>query len=47
MGSEEAATRAELDSGLVGHKSPFWKMVESRFNGGFPPDGVDGITFAD
>jgi hypothetical protein len=47
LSSEEAATRAELDAGLVGHKSPFWKMVESRFNSGFPPEGVDGMTFAD
>jgi hypothetical protein len=22
-------------------------MVESRFNSGFPPDGVDGMTFSD
>jgi hypothetical protein len=47
LSSEEAATRAELDAGLVGHKSPFWKMVESRFNSGFPPEGVDGMAFAD
>jgi len=37
--SEQSATRAELDTGLVGHRSPFWQMVENRFNEGFPPDG--------
>ena len=45
--SEESATRAELDAGLVGHNSPFWKIVESSFNEGFPCDGTDGMTFAD
>jgi len=45
--SEQTITRAELDAGLVGHNSPFWKMVESRFNSGFLPDGVDGIAHAD
>ncbi len=45
--SEQTITHAELDAGLVGHNSPFWKMVESRFNTGFQPDGVDGITHAD
>jgi hypothetical protein len=47
MGSKEAATHAELDASLVGHKLPFWKMVEFWFNSRFPPDGVDGMTFAD
>lgn len=46
MTSEEAATRAELDAGLVGHKSPFWQLVHLRFNEGFPPDSTDGPTFA-
>jgi len=45
--SEESATCAELDAGLVGHKSPFWRMVESRFNEGFPPESTDGMTFGD
>ncbi len=45
--SEETTTHAELDAGLVGHKSVFWKMVECRFDEGFPPDGVDGMTFAE
>ncbi len=45
--SEDTVSRAELDAGLVGNNSPFWKMVESRFNTGFPPDGVDGIAHAD
>ncbi len=47
MRSEDTVCRAELDAGLVGNNSPFWKMVESRFNTGFPPDGVDGIAHAD
>jgi hypothetical protein len=47
ISSEEAAARAELDAGLVGHNSPFWSMVEARFNGGFPSEGVDGVTFVD
>ena len=45
--SEDSSTRTELDAGLVGHKSPFWKMVEARFNEGFPPDSIDGMTFGD
>jgi hypothetical protein len=45
--SEDTCTRAELDAGLVGHKSQFWTMVESCFNEGFPPDSVDGMTFGD
>jgi hypothetical protein len=28
--SEQAATHAELDAGLLGHRSPFWQMVENR-----------------
>ncbi len=31
--SEESATRAELDAGLVGHNSPFWKIVEMEGGG--------------
>jgi hypothetical protein len=45
--SEESATCAELDAGVVGYKSLFWTMAENRFNEGFPPEGVDGMTFAD
>ncbi len=45
--SEQSATQAELDTGKVGHRSPFWQMVENHFNEGFPPDGVDGRTFGD
>jgi hypothetical protein len=40
--SEDTCTLAELDAGLVGHKSQFWTMVEYCFNEGFPPDSVDG-----
>jgi hypothetical protein len=47
LSSKEAAIYAELNDGLVGHKSLFWKMVESSFNSGFPPQGVDGMTCAD
>jgi hypothetical protein len=47
MHSEESATHAELDAGVVGHKSPFWQLVESRFNNGFLPDGTDGQADAD
>jgi hypothetical protein len=47
MRSEEAATCAELDAGLVGHNTPFWRMVETRFYGGFPSEVVDGMTFGD
>ncbi len=45
--SEPTVTHAELNAGLVGHNSPFWKMVESRFNTGFEHDGVDGIAYTD
>jgi hypothetical protein len=47
LSSEDSSTRADLDAGLIGYKSPFWKAVEQRFNHGFPPDGVDGTAFAD
>ena len=45
--SEQSANHAELDTGLAGHRSPFWQMVENRFNEGFPLDGVAGRTFGD
>jgi hypothetical protein len=45
ISSEDSSTCAELDAGLVGHKSQFWRMVESRFNEGFPPESADGMTF--
>jgi hypothetical protein len=45
--SEESAMRAELDAELVGHNSPFWRIVEARFNEGFPSDGANGMAFAD
>ena len=45
--SEDTVSCVELDAGLVGNNSPFWKMVESRFNSSFLPDEVDGITHAD
>ncbi len=45
--SKESATCAELDAGVVGHKSQFWKLMESRFNDGFLPDGTDGQAYAD
>ncbi len=47
MRSEEAALHAELDAGLLGHNSPFWRMVEARFNRGLPLEGVDWMTFGD
>jgi hypothetical protein len=43
--SEDSSTRTELDAGLVGHKLQFWNMVEARFNEGFPPDSIHGMTF--
>jgi hypothetical protein len=43
--SEDTSTQAELDAGLVQHKSQYWSMVESHFNEGFPPDSIDGMTF--
>jgi hypothetical protein len=45
--SKESATRAELNAGLAGYNSPFWRIVEARFNEGFPSDGADGMAFAD
>jgi hypothetical protein len=45
ISSEDSSTRAELDAGLVGHKSQFWRLVESHFNEGFPPESADGMTF--
>ena len=47
ISSEDSSTRAELDAGLVGHKSQFWRMVESRFNERFPPESVDEMMFGD
>lgn len=35
--SEDAASHAELDAGLVGHHSSFWQLVHVRFHEGFPP----------
>jgi hypothetical protein len=45
--SEDIVSCAELDAGWVGYNSPFWKMMESRFNSSFQPDEVDGIANAD
>jgi len=45
--SEDTATRTELDAGVIGHNSQFWKLVESHFNSGFPSDGVDGQKYPD
>jgi hypothetical protein len=45
MMSEEAATHAELEAGLVGHKSPFWQLVHLRFNEGFPPDSNKYLSY--
>ncbi len=39
--------RLALDSGAVGANSQFWKLVEERFNRGFPNNSVDGPLFAD
>jgi hypothetical protein len=44
--SEQCATRAKLDAGLVSSKSVFWVTVAKRIEG-FPSDGPDGMTFAD
>ena len=43
----EDASRADLDTGAVGGNSLYWKVVEKRFNEGFPEDSVDGPVFAD
>ncbi len=45
--SEQCATHAELDAGLVGSKSLFWVTVENRFNKGFLSNGPNGMAFAD
>jgi len=39
--------RSALDSGEVGANSQYWKLVEDRFNSGFPVESVDGPQFAD
>jgi hypothetical protein len=46
-GERLVRTVAELDAGIVGHKSIFGGLVESCFNEGFPAGGVDGMTFTD
>ncbi len=43
----ENVTRAELDNGAVVGNSAYWKLVEKRFNEGFPDGSVDGPVFAD
>ena len=43
----ENVTRADLDNGAVGGNSDYWKLVQKRFNEGFPDGSVDGPVFAD
>jgi hypothetical protein len=43
----EDVSRADLDTGAVGGNSSYWKVVEKRFNEGFPDNSVDGPVFAD
>jgi hypothetical protein len=43
----EDVDRAALDSGLVGDNIIFWKLVEERFNTGYPVGSVDGPLWAD
>ncbi len=43
----EGVSRADLDTGAVGGNSSYWKVVEKRFNEGFPDNSVDGPVFAD
>jgi hypothetical protein len=40
-------SRADMDTGAVGGNSTYWKLVEQRFNEGFPDNSVDGPVFAD
>jgi hypothetical protein len=40
-------SRADMDAGAVGGNSTYWKLVEQRFNEGFPDNSVDGPVFAD
>jgi hypothetical protein len=47
MTSEEAASLAELDAGLVGHNSSFWQLVHVKSHEGFPPESIDGPNFVD
>ena len=39
--------RSALDSGEVDANSQYWKLVEDRFNSGFPVQPVDGPQFAE
>ncbi len=43
----EDVSWADLDTGAVGGNSLHWKVVEKRFNEGFPEDSLDGPVFAD
>jgi hypothetical protein len=47
MTSEEAASHAELDTGLVGHPSSFWQLVYVRFHEGSPPESTNRSNFLD
>ena len=42
----EDVDQAALDSGLVGDNSIYWKLVEERFNAGFPVGSIDGPLWA-
>jgi len=39
-------SRNELDTGAHGDNSTFWKLVEKRFDEGFPTESCDGPVFA-
>jgi hypothetical protein len=41
----EDVDRAALDSGLVGDNRIFWKLVEERFNNGYPVGSIDGPLY--
>jgi hypothetical protein len=45
--TEGDVSRADLDTGAVGGNSSYWKVLEKRFNEGFPDNSVDGPVSAD
>ena len=45
--SSDDVDRAALDSGAVADNSVYWKLVEERFQNGFPVSSVDGNLWAD
>lgn len=44
--SNNAQSSEDLHIGSYGDNSPFWRLVEQRFNQGFAPNSVDGPIFA-